>query len=195
MAGILIFSKEFNRGEPVSDFCHHFAERMKERGIRCDLVCFGVGNEETVPMLDGYLTIHRVPFVLHADSYFNWVMLMNNELKRKGRELAESQEYVLVIGNDWTSSPAATSIASFFNIPLATIMHSTEQNRGFHYDNSRPISDIEWEACYMSRRVVAMTADCRNSLLFDLKVPADKILSAENLFEYLRLLEEVARQT
>lgn len=191
---ILVFSKDFNRGEPASDFAFSFAEKMRLRGINVDVVAYSTLGASTEKLLAGYMTVSNIQFLLHADTYFNWVMLMNNELKRKGRELAEANDYLLVLAIDWTSAPAASSIASFFNIPLVTAFLSTEHNRGFSYENSRPISDIEWEAAFMSKRVVAMGEDCRNSLLYDLKIPADKILSADNLFEYLRLIEEVARQ-
>ncbi len=197
MPRILIFAKEFNLGEPISSFCEFFAFRMAEHGIECDLVVFGGGDgiPYAEKRLAGALTVYRAPFQMHANTYFNWILLMNNELKRVGRRLAEENEYVLVLANDWTSAPAASSIAAYFNIPLVTAMHSTEQNRGFSYENSQPISDLEWEACYLSKRVVAMNADCRNSLAFDLKVPSDKIITVEGLFDYTGLIKEVARQT
>lgn len=187
---ILMFSKEFNRGEAVSEFIASFCGRIREKAA-VDLVCYHP-NYSAEGLFDGRLSVYKVPFVLNADTYFNWVILMNNELKSKGRELAEGTDYFLVIANDWTSYPAASAVATLFNIPLVTIFHSTEHNRGFSYENSRPISDIEWEACFASRRVVATSADCRNSLAYDLKIPAEKILDVEGLIGFLDLLEEVS---
>lgn len=187
---VLVFAREFNRGDAVSDFCYFLSGKMKALGIATDLVCYSPEYSEA-EFPENALSVFRVPFALNADTFFNWALLMNAELKRKGRELAEKREYLMVIGNDWTGYPAASSIAALFNIPLATVFSSTEQNRGFSYENSRLISDIEWEASDSSRRVVALSNDCRNSLVYDLKVPQEKILTVDGLLEYVRLLEEV----
>ncbi|MFH0962124.1 MAG: hypothetical protein V1820_05590 [archaeon] len=187
---ILVFAKEFNPGDPASDFIAGFAGEMRKKEISIDLVTFAPEySKET--QLDGFLNVFRVPFMLHGDSYFNWLLLMNGELKKKGRELAEDVDYLLVLASDWTGYPAASAISTLFNIPLVTVFQSTENNRGFSSENSRPISDIEWEAGYTSRRVVAMNENCRNSLIYDLKIPAEKIISTEGLFSFISLLEEV----
>jgi len=52
---------------------------------------------------------------------------------------------------------------------------STENERGFEGDNAGVISELEWQGAFESQKAIATSEDTKNSLLFDLDVPEEKI--------------------
>ena len=172
MKKVLMLAKEFRHGDYTSDYCKNLAEFLTLQGFEVNLVCFGDAEGKT---LEHNFWVHRVPLKIHGDSFFNWMMLVNNELKGKGREIFEESEFDLIHGNCWLTSPAATILSKFSGKPLVMSIHSTEQERGFGSAHSRVISDIEWMACYEASHVIVDNGGTYGSLKNDLGVPEGKI--------------------
>lgn len=175
---LLMFAPCFNHGEPVSEYCRILATFLtSKKGWTVDLVCFDTyAHDETI---SENFHIHRVPFMVHADSYFNWAMLLNNEFKMEGRELAKKRQYSLIHANDWATAPAAISLAKYLELPSAITIHSTENQRGFGAPHSRMISTMEWFACFEIQKIIVPSNDTLNSLKYDLGVPEGKMLLAK----------------
>ena len=170
---VLLLSREFTRSESVSEYTSSLARFLSGKGIEVHIVCFGNSiSEETIG--EG-VHVHRVPLMIHGDSLFNWSMLMNNELKRRARELFEDGGFDLIHGNDWITATSAISIAKFTEKPLVVTIHSTEKERGFGTKHSGMISEMEWMVAYEAGRVLANNGITYSLLRNDFQVPEEKV--------------------
>ncbi|HJW96701.1 MAG TPA: glycosyltransferase family 4 protein, partial [archaeon] len=149
---VLLLSREFVDGESTSEYSRSLANFLSENGIEVHIVCFGnpVSEEST-----GRIHVHKVPLLIHGDNLFNWSMLMNNELKRRSREIFDGIGFDIIHGNDWITSTAAISLAKLTEKPLIVTIHSTEKERGFGTPHSGMISDLEWWLTYEAGCVLA----------------------------------------
>ncbi len=165
----LIVLREISDDE-VTKNAFYVANVLKKFG---DVHIVSFGNDEDYDV-DG-VHVHKVNFILQADNVFNWVMLMNNELKRRAVELNDEKKFDIIHVHDWTAGPAGMSLAKLFGVPLISTFHSTEHQRGFGAYVSQAISDVEWWLAYESRYILVTNDATKNSLINDLKVPSDKI--------------------
>jgi glycogen(starch) synthase len=170
---VLVLSREFVRGEIISEYVKSLAEFLAGRGIETHIVCFG--GYQADERLGERIHVHKVPLIIHGDNLFNWSMLMNNELKRKAREIFEGAGFDLIHANDWITSTSAISIAKFTEKPLVVTIHSTEKERGFGTPHSGLISDMEWWLTYEAGCVIANNESTYNSLRHDLQLPEEKV--------------------
>ncbi len=173
MKRALILSREFNPGDFISDYSKDIAIHLASSGMEVHIISFGERDEEL--KLSDRVTVHKVHFMLHADNFFNWVMLMNNELKRKGRELFEKVGFDGVYANDWTTAPAAISLSQLENVPLCVTIHSTERERGFNMPHSSMIADMEYDLATKTTKVFVESQRTLDSLVTDYKIPKEKI--------------------
>ena len=114
---------------------------------------------------------HQVSMNISANSFFNFITLMNNELIRKAKQLGRQP----VLSVDWSTGPAGMGLSKIWGSPLYALMLSTENIRGFGIAESKLISDIEWELCYEARSIFVISEQTRQSLIHDLSVPEGKI--------------------
>ena len=170
---VLLLNKEFTGSESVSEYTRSLARFLAGKGIEVHIVCFG--NSAPEEKIGEGVQVHRVPFVIHGDSLFNWSMLMNNELKRRARELFEDGGFDLIHGNDWITATSAISIAKFTEKPLVVTIHSTEKERGFGTKHSGMISEMEWMVAYEAGRVLANNGTTYSLLRNDFQVPEEKV--------------------
>jgi len=170
---VLLLAREFVDDESVSKYVKSLALFLAGRGIEVHIVCFSSSPDES--KIGEKIHIHRVPFMIHGDSLFNWSMLMNNELKRRSREIFEGPGFDIVHGNDWVTSTSAISIAKFTEKPLIVTIHSTEKERGFSTKHSGMISDMEWWLTFEAGCVVSNNQRTFSSLKHDLQLPEEKI--------------------
>ena len=170
---VLLLAKEFTPGEGISEYIKGISCFLAENGIEAHIVCFGSHPPEESPREMVY--VHRVPFMMHGDNLFNWSMLMNNEIKRRAREIFESEGFDIIHGNDWLTSASAISLFKFTERPLVATIHSTEKERGFGIAHSGLISDMEWWLSYESKRVLANNSRTYSSLRHDFALPEEKI--------------------
>ncbi len=166
----LILLKELN-GDSVAENAIYVANILKEFG---NVHVISYGNDSDYE--ENGINFHKVNFILQTDNIFNWVMLMNNELKRRAVELNDIEKFDIIHVHDWTAGPAGMSLSKLFEIPLISTFHSTEHQRGFGHYISQSISDVEWWLAYESRKIFVLDESTKNSLENDLKVPADKIM-------------------
>ena len=170
---VLLLAREFVDDESVSKYVKSLALFLAGRGIEVHIVCFSSSPDES--KIGEKIHIHRVPFMIHGDSLFNWSMLMNNELKRRSREIFEGIGFDIIHANDWVTSTSAISLAKFTEKPLIVTIHSTEKERGFGTKHSSMISDMEWWLTYEAGCVLSNNERTYNSLRHDLQLPEEKI--------------------
>lgn len=142
MENILFIAREFNPGEPVSDYCKALSQFLVERSIGAHVVCFG--DHSSDELLSG-ISVHRVPFLLHGDNLFDWGMLINVEFVRRVRELAEKHSFDIIHANDWITLPAGIIASKLMRKPLVVTFHSIEHERGMRWPHSPVISDLEYD--------------------------------------------------
>jgi hypothetical protein len=135
--------------------------------------------------------------MMHGDSLFNWSMLMNNELKRRSREIFDGTGFDIIHANDWVTSTSAISLAKFTEKPLVVTIHSTENERGFGAKHSGIISDMEWWLTYEAGCVLSNNQRTYHSLRHDLQIPEEKIKLIDPLQEgwqekVLAIYEDIA---
>jgi len=170
---VLLLSRELTEKESVSEYVKSLALFLADKGIEVHIVCFSSSPEEA--KLGESIHVHKVPLIIHGDSLFNWSMLMNNELKRKSREIFEWKGFDIIHGNDWITSTSAISLAKFTEKPLVVTIHSTEKERGFGTKHSSLILDMEWWLTYEAGCVLSNNEGTYNSLRNDLQLPEEKI--------------------
>jgi glycogen(starch) synthase len=178
---VLLLNREFAPGESISEYTKSLAGFLDSRGIETHIVCFGDSAYDG--KAGERIHVHKVPLVIHGDNLFNWSMLMNNELKRRSREIFESEGFDVIHGNDWITSTSAISIAKFTEKPLIVTIHSTEKERGFGTPHSGIISDMEWWLTYEACCVLSNNEKTYWSLKNDLQLPDGKIRVIDPLQE------------
>ncbi len=169
---ILLLSKNFCDGEGISEYCKSIASYLVEEGHETAIVSFDDGSYYSV---DEEVDVYRVPVHFDGDNIYNWAMVLNNELKRQARELFEQDDFDVIHANDWSTVPGGVALSRHLEKPLVVTMHSTENERGFEGEHAPMISELEWQGAGEADRVFATKHDTKNSLLFDLDVPEEKI--------------------
>lgn len=168
---VLILSKEFRDGEGVSEYCKNISEYLVEQGHDVTILSFDDGSYYSIR---DEVNVERVPVPFEGDNIYNWSMILNNELKRQAAMQGEDF-FDLVHANDWTTVPGAVTLAKHFDKPFVLTLHSTENERGFQGDHSDVISELEWQGVYEADRILTTNEDTKNSVLFDLESPDDKV--------------------
>lgn len=169
---ILLLSKDFRDGEGISEYCKSIATYLVENGHEASIVSFDDGSYYSV---DDRVDVHRVPVNFDGGNLYNWAMVLNNELKQQARKIFEDDDFDVIHANDWTTVPGGVALSKHLEKPLAVTIHSTENERGFEGDHAPLISELEWQGTFEADRVFATKHDTKNSLLFDLDVPEEKI--------------------
>lgn len=172
MKHVLILSKQIKDGEPVSEYVKSLASYLVEEGLEVSIVSFDDGSYFS---LDDRINVYRFPLHFEGSNIFNWSMMMNNEIKGQVIDNIDTDSIDIIHANDWTTAPAGVSLSKHLERPLFFTVHSTEQERGFGTEQSQVISELEWQAVYESDKVFANNQDTRDSLVFDLDAPEDKI--------------------
>lgn len=169
---ILFLTRKFGEGEAATEYIKSTASYLVENGHEACIVSFDDMSHYSV---DDRVEVHRVNLPFEGDNLYNWSMMMNNELKRKAREVFEEEEPDVIHAIDWTSVPGGVVLSKAFEKPLVVTFQSTENQRGFEGDHASMISELEWQGAFEATRVLATNEDTKNSLLFDLDVPEEKI--------------------
>jgi glycogen synthase len=170
---VLMLVREFNHGEFVSEYCKQLAFSLAKNDNETHIVAFG--NENFYEKIHEKIHVHRNPLIINCNNFFNWAMMMNNELKRKAREIFETEGFDIIHGNDWITFPAAVSIAKLTEKPLVMTIHSTEKERGFAAEFSSLIEDLEWWSTYEARHVFVNNWSTYYVLKYDFGVPEIKM--------------------
>lgn len=169
---ILLLSKQLKDGDAISEYVKNIAQELVDQGHEATIISFDDGSYYS---LDERVEVVRFPLHFDGGNLYNWSMMMNNEMKGKVIELLEDRYFDLIHANDWTTVPGAVAISKHTEKPMAITLHSTENERGFGGKHSEMISELEWQGVYESDHVMVTKEDTKNSVLFDLDAPEDKI--------------------
>ncbi len=169
---VLILSRLLRDGEAVSEYCKNLANYLVDSGDQVFMVGFNDGSDFDVR---DEVRVKKIDVNFEAENIYDWAMIMNNEMKRASREVFEQEGFDLVHVNDWVCVPSGVTISNYLEKPLVATIHSTENERGFEGQHSAVISDMEWKGGYEADKIIANNEGTKNSLLFDLDVPGQKI--------------------
>lgn len=172
MKHVLLLSKQIKDDEPVSEYVKSLASYLNDEGLQVSIVSFDDGSYYS---LNSEIDVYRFPLHFDGSNIFNWSMMMNNEIKGQVMENIDAESIDIIHANDWTTVPAAISLSKVLERPMMLTFHSTEHQRGFGTEHSEMISELEWQGAYEADQVFVNNEDSRNSLLFDLDVPGEKM--------------------
>lgn len=168
---VVYITRKFEEGEASTEHAKSLAEKLVQEGGEAAVVSFDDGSYYSI---DERVDVHRVQLYFDGDNLYNWSMMLNNRLKEKARQAFDSDpDIVHVI--DWTAIPGGVSLSKKYDIPLIVTYQSTENERGFQGDHSEIISELEWDGAFEADLALATSEDTKNSLLFDLDVPGEKV--------------------
>jgi len=169
---VVLLSKQFRDGEAVSEYTKNIAEYLVDEGHDVTVISFDDGSYYSI---DDRVSVERFPLHFDGDNIYNWSMMMNNEMKGKVKDLMEDEEFDVIHANDWTTIPGGVALSKHTEVPLALTLHSTENERGFGGEHSEVISELEWQGAYEADKVFVNKEDTKNSVLFDLDTPEEKL--------------------
>lgn len=169
---VLFITRRFEEQEASTEYIKEVSGHLVSQGHEAMVVTFDDGSHYEV---DDRVEVNRVNLPFEGDSLYNWSMMLNNELKREARERFEDEGYDVIHVIDWTAISGGVTLSKHLDIPLAVTFQSTENERGFGGEHSGVISELEWQGSYEADKVIATSEDTKNSLLFDLDTPDDKL--------------------
>ncbi len=177
---ILLLSKELRDGEAVSEYVKNLAEYLVSENHEVTIVSFDDGSYYS---LDDRVEVHRFPLNFEGDNLYNWSMMMNNEMKGQVVKETDVGQFDIIHANDWTTVPGAVSLSKQYETSFVLTLHSTENERGFGSEESEVISELEWQGTYEADEILVNRDETRNSVLFDLDTPEDKLNMIDPLEE------------
>ena len=169
---VLFLTRCFGEGEAGTEYVKAVSHELVEKGHEAVVVAFDDGAYYSV---DDRVEVRRVGLPFEGDNMYNWSMMMNNELKKEAREAFEEKEPDIIHSIDWTAVPGGVALSRHMDIPLVVTFQSTENERGFEGEQAGVISELEWQGAFEAEKAIATSEDTKNSLLFDLDVPEEKI--------------------
>jgi len=169
---VLYLTRRLESGEAGTEHLTTLTGYMVQEGHEAFVVSFDDGSYYE---MDDRVEVNRVHLPFEADNLYNWSMMLNNELKREARERFEDKGFDIIHIIDWVTIPGGVTLSQHLDIPLVATFQSTENERGFHADQSGVISELEWQGAYEADKVFATSEGTKNSLLFDLDVPGEKL--------------------
>lgn len=167
----VFITRRFEEGEASTEYTKTVSSQVVDEGGEAAVVAFDDGSYYSV---DERVDVYRVDLPFDGDNLFNWSMMLNNELKRQAREAFEDKPDIIHVV-DWTAIPGGVALSRFYDIPLVVTFQSTENQRGFEGDHAEVISELEWDGAFEADLAIATNEDTRNSLMFDLDVPEEKL--------------------
>lgn len=171
MMKVVFITRKFEEGEASTEYAKSMSGKIVEEGGEAAIVAFDDGSYYSV---DERVDVYRVDIPFDGDNLFNWSMMLNNELKRQAREAFEEKPDVIHV-IDWTAIPGGVALSKSYEIPLVVTFQSTENERGFEGEHAEVISELEWDGAFEADLAVATSEDTKNSLIFDLDVPEEKL--------------------
>ena len=168
---VVYITRKFEEGEASTEHAKSLAEAVVEGGGEAAVVSFDDGSHYSI---DDRVDVYRVDLHFDGDNLYNWSMMLNNRLKEKAREAFDAEPDVIHV-IDWTAIPGGVALSKKYDVPLVVTYQSTENERGFQGDHSQMISELEWDGAFEADLAVATSEDTKNSLLFDLDVPGEKV--------------------
>jgi hypothetical protein len=167
----VFITRKFEEGEASTEYSKALSSAVVNEGGEAAVVSFDDGSYYSV---DDRVDVYRVDMPFDGDNLFNWSMMLNNELKRQAREAFEDKPDIIHVV-DWTAIPGGVALSKYYEVPLVVTFQSTENERGFEGEHAEVISELEWDGAFEADLAIATNEDTKNSLLFDLDVPEEKL--------------------
>lgn len=168
---VLLMTHRFHDGEASAEYAKTIAESLVDKQHDVSIVSFRDGDYSVPEEVE----VLRVELSFEGDNFFNWSMMLNNELKGAATEAFGEEEPDVIHCVDWMTIPGGVTLSKYYDEPLVVTFQSTENERGFEGEHASMISELEWQGSFEAEKVLATTEDTKNSLLFDLDVPENKI--------------------
>lgn len=168
---VVFITRKFEEGEASTEYTKALAEQLVDESDEAAVVSFDDGSYYSV---DDRVNVYRVDLHFDGDNLYNWSMMLNNELKRKAHEVFDGEPDVIHVV-DWPTIPGGVALSKHYEVPLVVTYQSTENERGFEGDHAGMISELEWDGAFEADLAIATSEDTKNSLLFDLDVPEEKL--------------------
>lgn len=168
---MVYITRKFEEGEASTEHAKSLAESVVDKGDEAAAVSFDDGSYYSI---DDRVDVYRVKLHFDGDNLYNWSMMLNNRLKEKAREAFDAEPDIIHV-IDWTAIPGGVALSKKYDIPLVVTYQSTENERGFQGEHSEMISELEWDGAFEADLAIATSEDTKNSLLFDLDVPEEKL--------------------
>lgn len=168
---VLLITHRFHDGEAAAEYAKTISEKLIEEGHNVAIVSFKDGHYSVPEEVE----VLRVDLTFEGDNFFNWSMMLNNELKGAATDVFGDEQPDIIHCVDWTTIPGGVTLSKHYGEPLVVTFQSTENERGFEGEHAGMISELEWQGSFEADKVLATTEDTKNSLLFDLDVPENKI--------------------
>lgn len=168
---IVVLSKQFSDGEAISEYTKTISEFLVNEGHDVSVVSFDDGSYYSI---SDEVDVYRAPLDFDGDNLYNWSMMMNNELKEQVMQNV-GEDVDVIHANDWTTVPGGVALSKKLESPLVLTLHSTENERGFEGEHAEMISELEWQGVYESDQILTTNDDTKNSVLFDLDAPDEKV--------------------
>ena len=169
---VLFLTRCFGEGEAATEYVKAVAHELVEQGDEAVVVAFNDGAYYSV---DDRVEVRRVGLPFEGDNMYNWSMMMNNELKKEAQEAFKDGKPDIIHSIDWTAVPGGVALSRHIDKPLVVTFQSTENERGFGGEQAGVISELEWQGAFEAEKAIATSENTKNSLLFDLDVPEEKI--------------------
>lgn len=173
---VVMLARQFSDGEAISEYCKSISHYLIENGEDASIVAFDDGSYYSV---NDEIDVKRVPLNFDGDNLYNWSMMLNNQIKGEVKKIFDKDEIDIIHANDWCTVPGGITLAKHLEVPLVVTIHSTENERGFEGKHAAMISELEWKGGFEAEKVFATNEGTKNSLLFDLEVPGDKVVLAD----------------
>lgn len=168
---VVLITHRFHDGEAAAEYAKAVSEKLVAEGHQAAVVSFEDGHYSVSDDVE----VVRVDLTFEGDNFFNWSMMLSNELKGAATEVFGEEEPDIIHAVDWTTIPAGVTLSKHYGSSLAVTFQSTENERGFGGEHAEMISELEWQGSFEADKVFATAEDTKNSLLFDLDVPEEKI--------------------
>jgi len=169
---VLFLTRCFGEGEAATEHVKAVSHELVEQGDEAVVVAFDDGAYYSV---DDRVEVKRVGLPFEGGNMYNWSMMMNNELKKEAQEAFKDEEPDIIHSIDWTTVSGGVALSRYLDTPLVVTFQSTENERGFGGEQAGVISELECQGAFEAEKAIATSEDTKNSLLFDLDVPEEKI--------------------
>lgn len=160
--------------------CHLARELVKSK-VNVTVLTKGSGGCKKERMDEGVRVVSFCPYDLHPPDFMAWALEFNIALLEKAVGSLEG-DFDIIHAHDWMVGLSAKALKNIWNVPLVSTIHATEHGRqgGLHNSLQRHISEVEWNLCYESWRVIACSNYMRREMMAIFGLPQDKIKVIQN---------------
>ncbi len=161
------------------------SENLVDHGVEVHVLTRGGGSLAPVEDRHGVI-VHRLaepPFPKDVKAFVRWVQTMNEDMLRKGEQIADEIAFDLIHSHDWLVAGAAEKLARRGGLPWLTTVHATEYGRHQGWVQNHPQSHIHAAERDMVRgadHVITCSRYMRSHVAEVFEIRAAKITAMQN---------------